>query len=131
MLAALPNSARLLLLGAGVAGLLVLLALLGFWSELLWYSAMDSTDRFWSFGPSRIAFACVGAVVVTGFSWPLITLFHTDTSAGPGRWFYAVLAVLSGVITGLGAWELFSMQAQSCSAGEFLEVLGMCNRRPF
>lgn len=118
------HTIRWLVIGLGLAGATILLSLLGFWVELLWYSAMDSTSRFCSLGLSRALFAIAGSIGLTLLSWPLINQMGEPGKKPIHRWFYFSIAPLGGLVIGLGMWELASMQAQDCASAEVFEILG-------
>jgi len=103
-----------------VAAPLLLIALMAFVSELLWFDSLGFSNRFWAFTWTRVGAAAAGAVLAA--IMPLILLRRS----GPHlKWAITGLAAAGGVIWGLAAWRLVLLYLNSEPTGLIDPMLGM------
>jgi uncharacterized membrane protein (UPF0182 family) len=79
---------------------LLLLLMMAFWAEMLWYQALGFDTRFWTFFWARIGTASLGAAIAAAVAMLL--------TAGAGRHLrkaIAGVAAMGGLIWGLLAWQ--------------------------
>lgn len=103
----------------------LLLCSLGLWLELLWFAAIDSSDRFWRFSEVRLLFALAGTLLTcAGYWW--IQRRQQPSKRGASHdhvpWFFA-LAAFIGAISGLGLWELISTLAAHSEVADLMHFL--------
>ena len=103
-----------------VAAPLLLIALMVFLSELLWFESLGFSSRFWTFLWARIGAAAAGAILAAIL--PLILLRRSGAHL---RWAVVGLAATGGVVWGLSAWRLVLLYLNSEPAGLADPVLGM------
>jgi uncharacterized membrane protein (UPF0182 family) len=103
-----------------VAAPVLLIALMAFISELLWFEALGFASRFWTFTWTRVGAAAAGAILAAVI--PLLLLRR----AGPHlKWAISGLAAIGGVIWGLSVWRLILLYLNSEPAALADPVLGM------
>jgi uncharacterized membrane protein (UPF0182 family) len=114
------KKARFWLGAALVAAPVLLIALMAFVSELLWFEALGFEGRFWTFLWTRLGTATAGAVLAS--ITPLILLRRS----GPHlKWAITGLAAVGGVVWGLAAWRLVLLYLNSAPTGLVDPMLGM------
>lgn len=106
-------------IGVGLSGVLLIL-LMEFWVELLWYDALGYGDRFWTFFWTRIGVIGFGALSAAAAVMLLMRRcgFHLRRTV-------AVAAALAGVLWGLVAWDQILLFANRVSTGLKDPVFGL------
>ena len=84
----------------GVAAALLLLLLMGFWAEMLWYQALGFEERFWRFFWARLGIASLGAATAG-----TIALLLTMGAGTHLRKIVGSLSAAGGLVWGLAAWQ--------------------------
>ncbi|TNF86771.1 MAG: UPF0182 family protein, partial [Gammaproteobacteria bacterium] len=98
----------------------LLIALMAFVSELLWFESLELADRFWTFTWSRVGAAVAGAILAA--LSPLLLLRRS----GPHlRWTITGISAAGGVLWGLAAWRLVLLYLNGQPTGLADPMLGM------
>jgi len=100
---------------------------MGIWLELLWYSALDSTDQLCHLGRNRILFTLSITAIAALLAWPAIRYTSSESDSRHRSQFLLLAAVLCGLICGLGLWELAAMLTGNSTGAFLLELNDLCH----
>jgi len=97
----------------------LLLIVMAFWAEMLWFAALDFEHRFWTFVLARIGAMVLGIVLAGGMS--LVLLRGAGSQL---RRAITLLAVLAGVLWGLAFWQRVLLFINGVHTGTSDPLLG-------